>query len=971
MKSNIINQNFVFQATEVGLEYLFYWQNLYSPYSNNIANNWQPFDRYNQLYLNQKLKEMMINPNFYTFNLLIPANDCAVNLKKLILYDFDSYSLRILRYEKINKTNDDQIKKEINKTFHNEIMKTMGNEIKNDDLEYIKLIESRKKKISNGGKKKTDKITKMNINTSIKPDLINLKINQDKNDDYQLIEMETKNHAQNLYPNQQIQIEVKTIEQNKDIYPYPNENYNNIEKEIIDMPINPVVNINIKEESINLSDLRPENEEEFIFFVKNSNYNPMDELKQANWTPYEQEDQFLLKEFYQEYINDKKNNIFKLKSSPENYIDFSQMVQKSYKNETEFKPIKRCNPHSINNNLTMNKNIQSKISEMNLIENITLNKTEFISFFKTLGNDNLKKSKKIFFKIFTEFTCEIEIEEKLCMFDNDSIIKFPLKEIKTILIEEIINLGKIDNHYLKSSLQNIYLSHISDILDYKSFFEKIISIYSMKGYMNEKLNEFLRNIDKLSLGIVKYFYVCLLASMQYFGLKCQIKNNNDLVGYRKSICSQEEFNEYQEKYHSNVIVNFKEFLTLSLKPDLASHSFLNNDFNDQNKIEFLWEITIPKEIIKNEAINFADISQICESSNEKKILVRNGAIIQIDKIIPFTENKGDQIIEMKNKYKKICTIKSFTLSTFLKFVTLNPLIKSIDLSNIELGKNEKKMQQLQFSLENNNSIKTLFLGKNKLGENAKNMLYIKEILNRNNSIEALFLYNNKLGKYTSDIEYLREVLEKTISIKNLHLSYNKIGENEKNMLIMKEALQLNNSINQLFLGNNGLGKYETNMIYLKDVLIKKNTIQVLSLEINGLGKNERNMLHLKEFLINCNSIKKLYLQENVLGKNEKNMLYLKEALELNNSIETLNLSSNCLGDNEKNVLYLIEVIENNKTIKEMILEDNNLGRNEKIIPFLKDAIGKNNTIQKLNLKENNLGENFKYNQKFFSNVKTK
>ena len=59
--------------------------------------------------------------------------------------------------------------------------------------------------------------------------------------------------------------------------------------------------------------------------------------------------------------------------------------------------------------------------------------------------------------------------------------------------------------------------------------------------------------------------------------------------------------------------------------------------NDPIILEFFWEITIPNYIIKHEAINLADISQYSQFIYEKEILIKSGAVIHIEKIVPYSE----------------------------------------------------------------------------------------------------------------------------------------------------------------------------------------------------------------------------------------------------------------------------------------------------------------------------------------------
>jgi len=694
------------------------------------------------------------------------------------------------------------------------------------------------------------------------------------------------------------------------------------------------------------------NEDEFQFFWK-FNDDPWDESQKPIWVPYDLEDQCILIAAYKKYLENNSLNEVSLKDPSDHYVDFKELVQINKNNSKKKRPIQRCHPNIITNIFRINRfytHLNSNI-KADFIEKKTLTSSYFSdpikTFFKNSKEEKTRKINKIYFKVFEEFSCELDIEEQLCFFEDETIINVSFEKLKSIIIFEIRDLG--GESQLDSAKK--YISHIEDNTDYKSFFQKIVHIYTLEGYLYKNVNDYLRKLDKLGFEKIKYFYTCLLASFKYFSLNNKLDKDKDLIVYRASKCLEEEFLEYNKQGNSNIVRIFKDFISTSSDPEVAISFFTKLD---PSMKEFFWEITIPKVLIEQEAHNFADISNYSNFKNEKEILIRSGVIIQIDKIIPYTEEIDGKIIEYPNKFKKICTLKSFSLASFYKLISIDPSIKTLDLKEIKIGEYQNNMLYIKEVLENNNSINTLELRVNKLGSNEKNMLHLKEALEKNNSIQDLGLYANNLGYNENNMYYLKEILIKNKTIQKLGLYNNDLGINENNILYLKEGLANNNSIQLLYLGRNDLGRYENNMLYLKDGLAKNNSLITLGLYGNNLGINEKNMFYLKEGLKINKSVQKLYLGGNRLGENVNNMLYLKETLEVNISIQEVYLAENNLGINENNMLYLKDALENNNSIQILELQDNQLGGTENNIIYLREALEISNSIKILDLRDNKL-----------------
>jgi len=277
-------------------------------------------------------------------------------------------------------------------------------------------------------------------------------------------------------------------------------------------------NMICKKESIN-------SKEEFIFFWK-SNPNPWDLNEQPIWTPFDLEDECILRKAYEIYLDDKTKSKVDLKDPADHFVDFSKMLQINKNDENRQRQVQRCNPKKVTNIVRINRFDtplllgENKV-KLDIIEKLTLDNSECKSFFnnnKKEINDKIKKINKIIFKVFPVFPCEVEIEEELSFFPDKSVINISMKELKKILIEEISNLGKEcenENNNNKLSSLEIYSQKIEEISNFQNFFENIVFIYTLEGYLYKKLNENLRTYNKIAFKKIKYFYTCLLASFQY------------------------------------------------------------------------------------------------------------------------------------------------------------------------------------------------------------------------------------------------------------------------------------------------------------------------------------------------------------------------------------------------------------------------------------------------------------------------
>jgi len=533
------------------------------------------------------------------------------------------------------------------------------------------------------------------------------------------------------------------------------------------------------------------NEENIFKFFWKSNQDPWDINKEQKWSPYDLEDQYNLNKFYKIYLADKTKKTVDLKCCRNKYIDFSLMLQVNNLNPDKIRPIQRCHPKLISNKFldrpsplnTLNlENINStKKNYINIINQKTLNdENESKSYFNNLNSFNLKKLNRIYFNVFPESKVELEIEEKLSPFEDNFQIDLSLNEIKSILIQELI---EIDPNESFHDQKRYYIEEIEKIENYESFYSRIIYIYTMEGYLYIFLNRSLRLYEKSNLDRIKIYYISLMSSIKYFS-KNTTNYSKDLIVYRASKITEDEFKEYQNNNFKNIVRIFYEYLSTSINLEV-SLQYIHKDYSEIKEV--LWQIFIPKEIFKDNQNCFADISHLSEYPNDREVLLRSGSIIQIEKIIPYTETKGNQIIQYPNKYKMYCTLKSFDLSLYLNITLFNSSMTFLNLSKNDLGYNPKSIFLIAETLKKSN-IGALSLAGNKLGENHINLIYIADWLKVNNSVHTLDLSDNNIG-YNENIIKLAESFDYNQSLEKIDLRSNNLGGNLNYSNLLKEGLQ--------------------------------------------------------------------------------------------------------------------------------------------------------------------------------------
>lgn len=705
------------------------------------------------------------------------------------------------------------------------------------------------------------------------------------------------------------------------------------------------------------------NDKEFQFFWKEGE-DHNDHNSQAQdciWRIYDLENQLSLRAGYYDYLSNKQKEIDLHPPLESYYVNFEKLLQIHKQDKTKQRQITYCHPKLITKfvktyrDLELMKNENSKecahskmnedSTKTNIIQNIIVFSSEISKQIKNLFS-HMKKPTKIFFHVFEEYNLELEIDEKLCLFENGLVITVPLEELKNILKTELKYIGTSDISF--------YIKEIDDIKSAENFFNSIIKMYTHQGFLYFYLNNQLRTNNREEISKIKYYFTCLYASF-YFYSKTKVlpdlDKDQDLKVYRVSGFRDNELNQYEKSGSKNIIRVFPEFLSTSTDPAITRNRL---DLVDKTKKQFFWEITIPKYFLRNETFNFANISSISVYQDESEILFKSGVVLSIDNIEPYYEVFEGKKFYFRNKYLKTCTLKSFSISSFEKMIIFDPYLKELNLRGAGIGVDENFMNYIKEALNYKSSITNLHLAYNRFGENYKSLEYFKKALIQNISIKVLNLGWNLFGKNELCAKALEQVLVENKSIDHLDLSFNSLGESEECALHIKNGLINNYSVAYLYLNWNLLGCRDASMKHISDGLLNHQCLKKLNLEGNNFYSNEQSAIYLKELLINNKSIQYLNLSNNGFGKKERIMIHLKEGLIENKSITNFYIVSNGFGENEKCMEHFRDALICSESIKNLSLESNGFGNNEDCVVLLKEALMCSSSLQNVCLAKNNL-----------------
>jgi len=545
---------------------------------------------------------------------------------------------------------------------------------------------------------------------------------------------------------------------------------------------------------------------DFLFCFQ-SNPNPWNSQEKPTFTPYKLEDQLNIQEICQ--ISNQReipliNSEYYLKIKSHDCI-----VQYKKFNEYNLRSVHLLDSKTEENIIRFSRqnfqveNFNSHKYINNFIEIIKIEQEfdEFQDIIDKFPTQSFRKINKITYTITPDIEIKLEIEDQLNLFKNPEIIKSTLGDMKSKIVDEIYRLGEgLGGNFSKSTSK--YISEIIEINNPIDFYRQIIKIFSFEGFLSEKINEYLRFFNLNELKKIRYYYISLLASIQYIRTY-ENKNNiqqENLTIYWVSNISEKEFKEFENKKQNSFMIIFYEFISSSFNSEVAFNYINKTNFE---KIQIFWEMKIPNNLIKFEPSNFADISDLSIFKNEYEILLRSGAVIRIDKIEKLTDNQNSVYF---NKYKFECSLMSFSCLQLYKFPQFNSNIDKLSIVKSSEKNLKNYMIYAEVAIKNHYSIDTLNLYGNNLGESDECMEILKDIVINTDHLKNLDLMKNDLGRNEKNMLFLKEIGMKNRSIKSLQLAENNLGCNSKNLKLLNEILEINKSINILFLRDNDINK---------------------------------------------------------------------------------------------------------------------------------------------------------------------
>lgn len=647
--------------------------------------------------------------------------------------------------------------------------------------------------------------------------------------------------------------------------------------------------------------------------------NPWKSTEKSLWCPYDIEDQVIINEGLFYFTKNRVLDKVKLKVVNNYSISFSKMLQYNNLNPDRIRAVQmtktfpRCNTVNV-------KFGNEQYEDPEILSNYILPKQELdLEYFKDLLNNNktlskiIKSFKNIYFDIFPEFKTTLMVEDSIYLFEekdalqtnniqNTNSIKHlniqynELNDFLKILSNEIEELGKSLN-YANSITK--YREELNSIGDSEAFYKCILRIFCLPGFIRKKINENLRDPTLRNLKVLENFYAALLSSFEFFDQTCylnKLDDNKNLTVYRTTKVTEKAFGEYSLCDNKNIIRYFPDyqFVSISKEKMLVYPYFSKHDAS----VEYLWEITIPENLIKSEGRNIIDISNISIFDGED-FLIKNGAVVHIQEITPYIEGQKTLL----NKFRCICTLQSFSFAYLSSYIYLSPNIQTLDLTNMGLGNNFIAFNLLNCVLFNNENIQELNLSGNNIGASELDMKMISEALISNRSITSLKLFNNQIGKNKTDMYYMKNILLKNKTISFLDLFLNLIGSNTSDMEELKEALKFNKIITELYLSNNLIGNNFLDSSNLKDILSANETIKSLDISDNKIGSHPHDTYNINQILLKSKNIKQLNLFNNPLENNHNHVICLEETAKLNIALSEFNI---------KNKLKIQKELENNK-----------------------------------------------------------
>ncbi len=199
----------------------------------------------------------------------------------------------------------------------------------------------------------------------------------------------------------------------------------------------------------------------------------------------------------------------------------------------------------------------------------------------------------------------------------------------------------------------------------------------------------------------------------------------------------------------------------------------------ENFGKFMKEIQFNKSIIEKIKSEFSNIWE------EEEIL---------DDIICFL------LLNKNNKYESLDLReeKDLDFKMLGKYISEAKNIKSLDLYDTEIGRNEENLKLISYGLIKNKSIEKINFNRNQIGIFPNHMIYIKDILEKNETIKTIYFYENQIGNNENDFFYLAQGIENNQFIETISIDNNKINNFNRDVMgYLVNAVRKNKSLKEM------------------------------------------------------------------------------------------------------------------------------------------------------------------------------
>lgn len=661
----------------------------------------------------------------------------------------------------------------------------------------------------------------------------------------------------------------------------------------------------------------------------NSHKRPWDKDEKGLWTPYDLEDQLIIRNAAKKYKQEKKYSKVDLSKPSEYQVDLKGTMFQVHKIQTDkMRPIQYKNIESVKEVHRLCRYLNKhKLTCTSLLSSADkpISYQEFsnlqIKFFDGQGFDYYKKKKMYKFRAIENSEVEISIFQDLFKEENFFEKYLSLEKLKTNIIEELGKIGEKARH----DSRQFYEKFILYLPNTAQFFEDFIKLFSYEGFLYKKLNEIFESQSLECLRNIKYIYLTYLASFKFCSLSSNINSINNLAiidekeplysnnlkhivvyAYDEETsgdiqltsldsCAKDKKNLTKDKK----IIFLKNILyTSRSKASIMNYFDLPDDnpkvSDDKGKIEVLYEITIPEYILKSEPESFLFNENISVFKNEYEVVLKENAIL--------LEEQTQRLGNFPNKYLKKCTLLTLSKRSYLRLWIYYFTCNNVKSNNDRLD------------LSDNDFLTTDVEAK-------ENFNFLKDyLINEDKSIKHLSLCYHNLGGYPEYFAILQKIFYGNNSnIISLNLSYNSLNLYSEGLFTLKNLIAESENLRELYLSGNSLGKSIENMKIIRDIMLTKSQLEYLDLSRNDINSNEENLKLLKEALIENPRLKELNLSSNDLGLNPEYLRIIKDIFLDNYNIKLLNLSNNKLGKYLENAVILKDLITENRTIEKICL----------------------------------------------------